>query len=91
MAMTRTKHPCAGLSQAAKSAFERVAVGQSPLASPATIQRLLDRGLIELVGNRPLGRDAFGKVTIPIYGVPLSVYYQWCQWCYENVPDDENQ
>lgn len=82
-----TKHPCAGLSRAAHSAFERVAISMEPLASLRTINKLLESGLIEVVGQLKLGTDAFGPVTIPIYAVPLPVHYQWCKWASENATD----
>jgi hypothetical protein len=82
-------HPCAGRSQAAVEAFERIAVSQPPMCSPQTIQALLRAGLIEQTGERVLGRDALGPIRVATYEVPLPIHIQWCAWCDENVADEE--
>jgi hypothetical protein len=82
-----TDHPCKGLRKNQRDVFEQIAVGN---ALPATPQRNLDileeRGLIQRAGNKTLGRDALGTITIPQYYVPLSIHAQWCEWCSEQ-PD----
>jgi len=82
------KHPCAGLSKGVVEVFESIAVSQPHPHRPAAILTLLHAGLIVQIGERVL-RDRFGEVRIPVYEVPLPVHYQWCQWCSENVPDDD--
>ncbi|MET4842662.1 hypothetical protein [Bradyrhizobium japonicum] len=41
-----TDHPCKGMTRAATRAFEAVAINQVPRCSKATLQVLIDRGLI---------------------------------------------
>jgi hypothetical protein len=84
-----TAHPCARLGPIATGVFERIAVGQSPLASQRSIAMLLKRGLIEQVRVRRIGRDPLGAIEIPEYEVPLPIHMQWCKWCDENVTDAE--
>lgn len=87
--MTKAKHPCAGRSQRQVEIFEAIAVNLEPPFSPRSLRALLDAGLVEQVGVRVLGRDAFGAIKVPVYAVPLPVHYQWCQWCSENVGDED--
>lgn len=82
------EHPCAGRSQAVIEVFEAIAVNQPPPYRPAAIRTLLRAGLIVQIGEHFL-RDRLGVIKIPVYEVPLHIHYQWCQWCSENVPDDE--
>ena len=83
-----TDHPCAGRSKAAVEVFEAIAINQHPPLRPKVINSLLKAGLIVKVGDTEL-RDRFGVMKIPVYEVPLPVHWQWCQWCSENVKDDE--
>ena len=86
-----TDHPCKGMSAAAVSTFEGIAISMPVPFRRQAIAALLARGLIEKVGDRVLGRDAFGKITVPEYAVPLPIHYQWCKWASENVKDIESE
>lgn len=86
---TQGKHPCHGLSAPARRAFERIAINQDPLAQPQTLAALMKRGLIVQTGTKLLGQDRFGRIAIPVYAVPLPVHAQWCQWCSDNITDEE--
>lgn len=83
-----TDHPCRGLGERAIEAFEQIALGNSlPAMTKGDIKKLLAKGLIEQGSDKHF-RDALGSYSIPQYFVPLSVHYQWCQWCTENVTDE---
>ena len=41
-----TDHPCKGMTRTAIRAFEAIAINQNPRCSKATLEKLLDRGLI---------------------------------------------
>jgi hypothetical protein len=87
-----TKHPAkeARCSSKQVEAFEAIATNMDPSAHHRTIKALLDKGMIECVGKKRVGRDAFGSIDIPIYAVPRNVHLQWCRWCDENVSDAED-
>ena len=87
--MTKTKHPCAGMTKVQRAAFERVAINEEPLAWGKTIDRLLERGLIQRGADRVLGRDRFGVIALPTYFVPIPVHMQFCKWASENVTEDD--
>jgi hypothetical protein len=74
------EHPCAGMTKAQIAAFERIAVGQLPMATHKTLMVLRAKGLIDYT-EKVVGLDALGKITIPEWFVPLSVHRQWCEWC----------
>lgn len=84
-----TDHPCKGMTEPQREAFERIAISQHPMAQEKTIEALLKRGVIARDANEVLGRDAFGTITVPRYYVPMPVHMQWCDWASENVTDDE--
>ena len=84
-----TTHPCAGLAQSTVDVFEAIAISQDPPFRPAAIRTLMKRGLIVCIGEREVHRDRFGVTMAPVYGVPIPVHMQWCQWCAENVKDDD--
>ena len=87
--MTKTKHPCAGITKVQRAAFERIAINEPPRAWGKTIDRLLERGLIQRGEDEVLGRDRFGMIVIPSYFVPIPVHMQWCQWASENFTEDD--
>lgn len=84
-----TDHPCKGMRANVVAVFERIAIGQPPVALEKTLKRLVERGLIERIADRRVGRDCFGPVIIPQYQVPLLVHMQWCQWASEQSFDEE--
>lgn len=88
--ITKLRHPCVGLSASVIKTFEEIACGLDSSFRPKVIRTLLDAGLIELVGERLLGRDAFGAIKVPVYEVPTPIHIQWCAWCAENVEDAES-
>ncbi len=81
------RHPAGHLSQNVRAVFEQIAINDDIGHPPRAIRALMERGLIIVAGRREIGRDRFGKITIPIYVVPLSVHMQWCDWCAENVKE----
>ncbi len=84
-----TDHPCKGLSEIQISAFESIAVNQYPCVPFPTINSLLKRGLIVQAGEKIVGRDRFGLVSIPQFEVPIHHHAQWCAWCDENVDEGD--
>lgn len=86
----RTEHPCRGMTKAQIAAFEQIATGESlPRATPKTLARLVERGVIVRAADKALGRDRFGTISIPQYHVPLPIHWQWREWCSENIGDGE--
>lgn len=76
------QHPvtAAGGKKAHVRAFEVAAIGMVPRCHPETLAWLIGKGLLERLPDKTVGKDAFGKVTVPQYAVPLSVHAQWCAW-----------
>lgn len=85
------EHPCKGRSRAQIEAFEAIAINEQPRCSQRTIEALLAAGLIEKAGDRVLGRDKFGPITVPQFVVPLPIHLRWCQWAAENSFDDVSE
>lgn len=78
-----TKHPCAGLGNAATEAFERIATGDAlPPMTKGVTTKLIAKGLIERGPDKAL-RDGVGRFYLPRYFVPFAVHMQWCSWCSE--------
>lgn len=84
-----SEHPCKGRSKAQREAFEQIAVSSDYAPHPKTLKALMEAGLVIKAGVRTLGRDRFGAIEIPVYAVPLHHFHQWCEWCDENISDDE--
>ena len=78
------KHPAAGLTQIQKYAFGQIAISFDRGHSQRTLKSLLEKGLIERLEDKVIGRDLFGLIKIPQYQVPLVHHIQWCGWCAEN-------
>ena len=83
-----TRHPATGMSKRQRAAFERIAINDDRRVHPATALALKLKGLIEF-RTEIVGRDCFGLIEITRYEVPLPIHMKWCQWCSENVKDDE--
>lgn len=78
-----TNHPCQGLSRAARSAFEQIAVNAAPTCTWHEIDELMAAGLI-LFGPYEIRHDAMGLYRIPSFAVPIGIHAQWCAWCSES-------
>ena len=91
--MTKILHPAkaAKCSKRQIEAFEQIGAGvSSPSGYAASVfESLLAKGLIEICGVKTLGRDYFGKIQIPEFQQPLPVHMQWCQWCSENLTEED--
>ena len=79
-AMQMTDHPCKGMTRAAINAFEAIAVNQRPHCSKATLQKLVDRGLIVKETKTMHFGDGLSAAKIDDFYVPLPIHYQWCEW-----------
>lgn len=64
--------------------FEQIFIGKDHGHHPATLALLLRRELIIRLPDRPVGRDVFGVISIPVYDIPLPVHMDYCQWCADN-------
>lgn len=81
------KHPAPKGAQ--RRMFEQVATGvDCPPGAAATRRALVDKGLIQKVGSRFVGRHPF-QVELPCFEVPLHIHMQWCEWCSENFTENE--
>ena len=87
--MTKTRHPCAGLTKGQRHSFEAIATGQQPEMRDSVRNALLAHGLIRLEGSRYVGQFAGVPIMAPVYGVPTPIHMQWCDWCSENVSSEE--
>lgn len=77
-----TDHPCKGMTKAQRAAFERIAIGQPPMAAHKVLLKLRERGLVDYT-DKIVGRDALGKIIVPEWFVPFAIHAQWCEWCSE--------
>lgn len=75
-----TDHPCKGMTTAAIHAFEAIAVNQQPHCSRATLQKLVDHGLVVRQDRLMRFRDGLPALRIDDYYVPLPIHHQWCEW-----------
>lgn len=74
------------LTERQRGALGLIAIGEDGMHHSRTLETLLRKGLIEqyeqaLPGGLP--------VRIKRYRVPLAVYAAWCEWCAENVSEEE--
>ena len=76
----KTKHPCDGMTRAEVNAFEAIAINQKPRCSKKTLDRLLERGLIEKLEEKRSFRDGLPPAIMTDFYVPLPIHYQWCVW-----------
>ncbi|MCK1453654.1 MULTISPECIES: hypothetical protein [unclassified Bradyrhizobium] len=75
-----TDHPCKGMTRAATLAFEAIAINQIPRCSKATLQKLIDCGLIVRQDKLLHFNDGLPPVRTEDYFVPVAIHYQWCVW-----------
>jgi hypothetical protein len=80
-----TQHPCHGRSKRQHEAFERIAMGDDTYLHPATIGALVNAGLVEMRWEKD------GPYSVGRYHIATPVHMQWCQWCSENVKDEETE
>ena len=71
----RMLHP--GRTSAERCALDRVGCGEPPACSPKTLRRLIADGLLVDQGSE-VRRDGLGLYTVPSYGMPIPVHFQWC-------------
>jgi len=84
-----TQHPAKGMTKAQIAAFDQIAAGNAlPPMNQKTLDALVDNGLIVHAAPKVL-RDRYGEYRIPQYEATHVAHYEWCQWCAENVGDDE--
>ena len=83
----RTPHP--GRTKAQRAVLDAIGCGDcSPYMAPRTRDALLAAGLIIECGEKVVGRDRFGLITIPEYGMPIPVHMQWCYAVSDDDADD---
>jgi len=83
----RVAHP--GKSKAQRDALNRIGCGDfSPPMSRQVRDTLLRNGLIIVAGERILGRDALGTITMTEYAMPTHVHMQWCSAVARDDSDD---
>lgn len=78
-----TRHPCHGRSNRSREVFEHIAIGNDGGHHPVTLNALVAAKSINRYWQK------HGRLNIKRYCVPLNVHMQWCEWCDENVTDDE--
>lgn len=71
------KHPAK--TKAQRAVLDAIGCGDScPPMSRQTRESMLSKGLITKVGDKTLGKDRFGMITVPIYEMPVGVHIEWC-------------
>ena len=76
--MTIPPHP--GKTPAQRKALDAIGCGDScPPMARKTREALLAGGLIVQCGAQTVGRDRFGKITLPIFDMPIAVHMAWCE------------
>lgn len=81
-----------GLTQKQTDVLGEIATGNAlPYAAPATFRKLIEKGLIVRLGDKVLGRDRFGAVAIPQYEMPTPEHMRFCEWCSEQVAQEDPQ
>lgn len=75
------RHPVreAGGTTAHVRAFEAIAVNKRPRCRQATLDWLVDHGMITK-GERYVGLDDFGPVMICNYEATYAYQRPWCEW-----------
>jgi hypothetical protein len=68
------------MTRAEINAFEVIAINQRPRCSKKTLDRLLERGLIEKLEKKVHFRDGLPPSIMTDFCVPLPIHYQWCDW-----------
>ena len=72
------------LTEKQRAALGLIAIGRPAGAARATLDSLVQRGLIERDDRRE------GMFVIHDYSMPLHVHISWCQWCSEHYSEDED-
>lgn len=67
--------------------FEQVAIGKDFGHSPRMLKILERRGYLQ---SELQYLSGFPPVAVCKYSVTISVHIQWCQWCSEQLKDEEN-
>ena len=76
--MTKPKHP--GTTPAERRVLDAIGCGDScPPMTARTRDAMLRKGLIHKVGERELGRDRFGAISLPVYEMPIPIHMVWCK------------
>ena len=76
--MTKLRHP--GRTPAQRRVLDEIGSGNfSPRMTNRMRDDLIAEGLIVLTGEKPIGRDALGKISIPEFEMPIHVHYAWCK------------
>lgn len=75
-----TDNPCRGLTKAQTDAFVMIAVQFFPSCSNATLQKLLDRGLV-------VRRRKVTHLHSYDYFVPQPIFHRWLKWTNERFDE----
>lgn len=76
----KIKHPCDGMSEAERNAFDRIAARAPPKSSTQTLDGLVATGLVERHKVCLASPDRFGPICRYDYSVPFPVHMVWCEW-----------
>ncbi len=76
--MAKPKHP--GTTPTERRVLDAIGCGDScPPMTARTRDAMLRKGLIHKVGERELGRDRFGAISLPVYEMPIPIHMVWCK------------
>jgi len=83
-----TEHPAiaAKCTKRQIEVFEQIAIGNT-IHPPKTIEALAAKGLVGFKEHK--SKDALGVFSWKEPFVPVHIHYQWCEWCEENITDEE--
>lgn len=83
----RTKHP--GRTRAERKVIDAIGGGNhSPPMRDMVRERMIEDRLIERIEDRVIP-DRLGEIRIVQVDLPLAVHMQWCNWCSENIADED--
>jgi hypothetical protein len=80
------RYPFPGTTKAERKILDQIGSGNYSLAGIFSrnlrtyINRFLAEGWINQCGDRQIGVDKFGKVTIPEYEMEISWHMVWCKY-----------
>jgi hypothetical protein len=73
------KHP--GKTAAQRRVLDLVGCGDyCPPAKRATLDKMVEQGLLIRLPDKRIGSDSFGVIALPQFEMPIPVHYAWCSY-----------
>ena len=81
--MIEIKNKIKKLSTKERQILDKIAINISTGHSLTICRKLEKLGLIEDAGEVCIGKDAFGKIYVTDWQMPIAVHIEWCYLCQE--------